>query len=59
MEKVVKKGKISDFNNTDLEFWLSRPVEERISAVQTLREVFYGNSGGIQRVAKVIHRPQG
>jgi len=59
MEKVVKKGKISDFGNADLKFWLSRPVEERISAVQTLREAFYGHSAGIQRIVKVIHRTQG
>ena len=33
MEKIVKKGKISAFNDADLEFWISRPVEERIFAV--------------------------
>lgn len=61
IEKVVKKGKISDFGNADLEYWLSRPAVERFSAVQTLREVVCGteNPTGIQRVVRIIHQTRG
>ncbi len=58
IEKVVKKGKISDLGNADLEYWLSRPAVERFSAVQTLRELVYGtgNPAGIQKVVRIIHQ---
>lgn len=61
IEKVVKKSKMSDFGNADLKYWLSRPVEERLSAVQTLREVVCGtgNPAGIQRVVRIIHQTRG
>jgi hypothetical protein len=39
-----------------LEYWLSRPVEERLQALEHLRRTFYGNSivsEGLQRVLEV------
>ncbi len=45
----------------DLDFWLSRPVAERIAAVEILRRrVFGGDSGAtgsrLQRVCRIIQR---
>jgi hypothetical protein len=39
-----------------LEYWLSRPVEERLRALEFLRRTFYGNSAceGLQRVLEVV-----
>ena len=39
-----------------LEYWLSRPVEERLRAMELLRRTFYGYtsaSEGLQRVLEV------
>ena len=39
-----------------VEYWLSRPVEERLRALELLRRTFYGDpgaSGGLQRVLEV------
>jgi hypothetical protein len=38
----------------NLEFWLSRPPEERIAAVEELRCEVYGDSHRLQRVARVM-----
>jgi hypothetical protein len=58
IEKVIRKEKLSELKNTDLKYWLSRPVEERFSAVQTLREVVCGTGhpAGIQRVVRIIQQ---
>jgi hypothetical protein len=39
-----------------LEYWLSRPVEERLQAIEILRRTFYGYTSaneGLQRVLEV------
>jgi hypothetical protein len=39
-----------------VEYWLSRPVEERLRALELLRRTFYGDTGageGLQRVLEV------
>jgi hypothetical protein len=39
-----------------VEYWLSRPVEERLRAIELLRRTFYGYtsaSEGLQRVLEV------
>jgi len=46
----------------ELEFWLSRPVAERIAAVEVLRNrVFGGGTDAtrrrLQRVCRVVQRP--
>jgi hypothetical protein len=39
-----------------LQYWLSRPVEERLQALELLRRTFYGSSAseGLQRVLEVV-----
>ncbi len=43
-----------------LAYWLSRPVEERLQAIERLRRTFYGNSAseGLQRVLEVVKLEQ-
>lgn len=42
---------------SDLDYWLSRPVEERLSAVEFLRRQYYGrSSAGLRRVVSVLKR---
>jgi len=58
IRKAVKKGGIKQLDEAgqNLEYWLSRSVEERIAAVEILRRQVYGNSPRLQRVVKVIRR---
>ena len=60
MEKVLVARDLHDPANAkdDLEYWLSRPAEERIAAVDFLRAQFYGSPQRLQRVARVIQRPR-
>jgi hypothetical protein len=39
-----------------LEYWLTRPVEERLRALELLRRTFYGYRAdeGLQRVLEVV-----
>ena len=58
MEKVIKKISLKDRTNYDLEFWLSKTPEDRISAVEILRQQSYelenGNAPRLQRVIKRV-----
>ena len=55
IKKVVNKTTLADSNDSakDLEYWLSRPVAERFSAVEILRRQVYGDSERLQRVIRV------
>ena len=60
VKKVLKR---SNFKNSlsikeDLSYWLSRPTEERISAVEYLRKQYYGSTARLQRVVSIIQFPQ-
>lgn len=60
MEKVARKISLKDQRNYDLEYWLSKTPEERISAIELLRQQLYETKDGVaprlQRVIKVIKR---
>ena len=60
MERVVYMTHLHDptLVSRDLAYWLSRPLAERIAAVETLRERVYGNSQRLQRVARIVQRPR-
>jgi hypothetical protein len=51
--------RLTDPDDT-LEYWLSRPVEERLQALELLRRTFYGHSAseGLQRVLEVAQLEQ-
>jgi len=58
--KTVQKHDMNNFSEIrqNLEYWLSRPPEERLAAVDTLRREYYGDSQRLQRVVRVIQQAQ-
>ena len=58
IEKVVTKWKLGDpaAEKADLAYWLSKTPEERLAAVEALREQFGAHTARLQRVARVIQR---
>jgi hypothetical protein len=60
VRKIVKKHDLDNFSEIrqNLEYWLSRPPEERLAAVDALRRQYYGDSHRLQRVARVVQQAQ-
>jgi hypothetical protein len=60
IRKIVKKHDLDNFSEIkqNLEYWLSRPPEERLAAVDTLRREYYGDSHRLQRVVRVVQQAQ-
>ena len=57
IEKVVNKCKLDELScNKDLAYWLSRTPEDRILAVEALRQQHYGLSLKSQKIVRVIRR---
>jgi len=58
IKKVVKKINLKKDNpiKDNLEFWLSKVSEERVSAVEYLRRQYNGNSARLQRVVRITQR---
>lgn len=58
IQKVVRKRKLGDpsAQADDLEYWMSRPPEERVEAVELLRRERYGSSARLQRHARVAQQ---
>ncbi len=56
IRKVVQKHHMDDYSEIrqNLEYWLSRPPEERIAAVEELRREVYRDSHRLQRVVRVM-----
>jgi len=56
MEKRVTKHDLHDRSEIreNLAYWLSRPPEERIAAVETLRKQYYGTIPRLQRTVEII-----
>lgn len=57
--KVVHKRPLNDPSaaRADLKYWLSRPPEERVAAVEELRRRSHGPAERLERVARVVQRP--
>jgi hypothetical protein len=55
IEKVVRKADLASFSEPEenLAYWLSRTPSERVEAVEKLRRQRHGDSGRLQRVARV------
>lgn len=53
---AIKKLNDNDLIQSDLHYWLSRPPEERISAVEILRRQYNGNTAGLQRTVSIINQ---
>ena len=60
IKKVISKRNLDDLSpHDDLSYWLTRPPEERVSAVEILRRQHDGCTSRLQRVARVVERAQG
>lgn len=57
IKKTVRRRRLGEYSEIkeNLEYWLSRPPEERIEAVAQLSREQYG-SARLQRVARLIRR---
>ena len=62
IEKVVKKQNLEDHKSNsiidDLEYWLAKTPEERVSTVEFLRRQYHGRTARLQRLARVIKQIQ-
>lgn len=58
ISKEVRKGDMRELKSPrrDLDYWMGRPAEERVAAVDLLRRQHHGNTAGLQRVAGVVQR---
>lgn len=58
IEKTVKIKPLKKDDRDDLQFWLNKSVEERLSAVEMLRQDYYGtdyaDKSGFPRVYKIV-----
>ncbi|WP_420266829.1 hypothetical protein [Candidatus Magnetominusculus dajiuhuensis] len=54
--KVVPLGAAA----SDCQYWRSRPMSERLEAIEMLRKQYYGDiTPGLQRVCRIINRQKG
>jgi hypothetical protein len=58
IQKIVKKISLNDADliKSDLEYWLSRTPEERLSAVEILRRQKYGDDLRVDKTICIIHK---
>ena len=60
IRKTISKHRMDNFSEIqhNLQYWLSRPPEERLAAVDYLRNQLYGDTERLQRIARIVQRPQ-
>lgn len=62
MEKVIKKTTLKD-PSSDLKYWLTRSPQERLDALEFLRQQYINFNknaqSGLQRVCKVTNQKPG
>jgi hypothetical protein len=60
IQKIVKKGTMGELSSIeeDLAYWLSKPPEERVAAVDFLRRQYNGNTARLQRSARIVQLKQ-
>lgn len=58
MKNKVKKLSFKEYERSDLKYWRTKTPEEKLDALQHLRELYYDlkneNRKGFQRVYRVI-----
>jgi len=56
IKKVIHKSTFQNlqYAKDDLAYWLSRPAEERVAAVDYLRKQYFGTMGRLKRVVRVV-----
>jgi hypothetical protein len=45
---------LEDADNDDVEFWLSKTPYERLDALETLRQIFYGYDPATTRLQRIF-----
>lgn len=59
IKKVVTKKNLKDaFDSDTLSYWLRKTPADRIAAVEYLRRQVDGSTARLQKIARVIQRPQ-
>ena len=58
IKKIVHKNNLRNLQSSkeDILYWMSRPAEERIAAVDYLRQQYYGTTERLQRVIRITQR---
>ena len=58
IQKVITKRNLRESRSRedDLVYWLTRPPEERVAAVDDLRKRYHGSSARLQRSARVVQQ---
>jgi len=61
IKKVVNKTSLTDRSaaRRDPAYWLGRPLEERVAAVDYLRRQYHGSSTRLQRSARIVQQASG
>ena len=54
IKKIVRKTRLQKAPDSDLQYWLSKSPNQRISAVEILRRQHDGRPKRLRRVARVI-----
>ena len=58
MEKAIRKLTLEEAEKADITFWKSKTSEERLDALQDLRELYYDLNNerreGFQRLYRII-----
>jgi hypothetical protein len=58
IDRTPSGDRCATSGRVNLDYWLSRPTEERLSAVEFLRRQYYGRgAAGLRRVVSVLKRP--
>jgi hypothetical protein len=61
VEKLIRKMHLYDRDDSQRDYWLTRPAQERLAHVQELRAECYGwtDLAGppMPRVVQLLHRP--
>jgi hypothetical protein len=58
IQRVVTRRSMKGFDEIreNLVYWRSRPVADRVAAVEILRRQVYGNTARLQRSARVLQQ---
>jgi hypothetical protein len=58
LARIITARRLEDHDEVrqNLAYWLSRPPEERLRAVEDLRIAYYGPIPRLQRVARVVEQ---
>jgi hypothetical protein len=58
LKTEVKKRRLSTYSSIrdNLDYWMGKTPKERVAAVEYLRKQYNGNSGRLQRFARIIQR---